>query len=226
MEGTRMTTQVVTQDQRAGVVRSTNREYPLVIEAVPPDQYIVIWNSGRSEYREVIDRGRGTTATRPLEFADAPWEVREPSGGVVETRQVDFARLALGVFGRADVIAGAAIRDLGPNTVEIEAKVGSRLFFARVDLDAATRLPVRQTWRSRMQVYPPNSILGKIGESDSGAGTVDSTNRPEIDATMVFDDHRVVDGFRLPFRITRSAAGVVLTEMRFTRVVVNVGGMR
>jgi hypothetical protein len=38
---------------------------------------------------------------------------------------------------------------------------------------------------------------------------------------MVFSDHRMVGGFRLPFAITRSSGGVVLAEMRFTKVEVN-----
>jgi hypothetical protein len=221
MEGTRMTTQAVQTDGRAGVVRSIDLEYSLVIEAVPPDQYVVTTSRGSRSRRETFNRGRGTFATKTLEFAEAPWEVRESSGALAETRQIDFARLALGVFARADVTSGAAIRDLGPTTVEIQASVGSRPFFARVDLDPATRLPARQTWRSRMQVYPPNSILGTIGETGGGAGAVGPSERPEIEVTMVFADHRVVNGFRLPFRITRLASGVVLTDMRLTTIEVN-----
>jgi hypothetical protein len=227
LEGTQVTTQAVTMDQRAGVVRSTDLAYSLIVEAVLPDSYVVTTGreladgDGQRQFRDTLDRGRLTRATRQVGVGASPWETRESSEALAEARQVDFARLALGVFARADVLPAAVARDVSLNGVQVQATVGTRSFTATLDLDPVTGLPTRQTWRTRMQVYPRNAILGRIGESDGGAGPVDPSTRPEVEVVMVFSDHRMVGGFRLPFRITRSSGGVVLAEMRFTKVEVN-----
>ena len=63
MQGTLMRSQLVIQDQRAGVVRSQTREWPLVLECVPPDRYVRTWDMGPNLRREGVD-GAGPPAVR------------------------------------------------------------------------------------------------------------------------------------------------------------------
>jgi hypothetical protein len=219
-EGTRMTTQAVITDQRAGVYRSANREHPLALEIMPPDRYVRTATNG-SVRREGLERGRTILESRELDPADSPWEHREPYPSFLEVTRLEFARLALALFGRADVIPGATLRDLGPHRVNVEAPNGTRPLVVTLDLDPATGLPARLSWRSRARVHPPNAILGKIADSGGGASRVDPGDLPEIEVAMTFSDHRLVSGFRLPFRVTTSATGVVLTELRFNTLEAN-----
>jgi hypothetical protein len=223
MEGTLLNSQIVGQDQRAGVVRSTTHEWPLVVHGVPPDRYLRTWDMGPSLRRDGVDGGHAVMASRRTRPVMAPWDIREASDavGAMQLRRLGFARFALGVFARADIIPETTIRDRGTNAVEIDAANGAYRFVATLVVNTTTQLPERLVWRSRMRVIPPNTVFGKIGESDGGAGPVDSGETPELDVTMTFADHRTVSGFKLPSRITTRASGVVLDEMRFTTIEVN-----
>jgi hypothetical protein len=75
MEGTRMTTQAVITDQRAGVYRSANREYDVALELMPPDRYVLTTTTG-SVRREGFDGERTILESRELP-AESPWTRRE-----------------------------------------------------------------------------------------------------------------------------------------------------
>jgi hypothetical protein len=215
-----MTTQVVTTDQRAGVYRSTTQESPLVIQAQPSGRFVLTWDVGPWLRRQGMDRGQSIHATRRVQPVEEPWETSAPSEGALALRRVDFARFALGVFGVADIIPATTTFDSSPTAVGIEATSGTRRLVGTLAVHPATRLPDRLVWRDRWHVYPPDTILGRISESGGGAGP-GPVDAPELEITMTFADHRTVNGFTLPSRITTSAGGVVTEEMRFKTIEVN-----
>jgi hypothetical protein len=86
MEGTRMTTQAVITDQRAGVYRSANREYDVALELMPPDRYVLTTTTG-SVRREGFDGERTILESRELP-AESPWTRRETNFSFLERSTV------------------------------------------------------------------------------------------------------------------------------------------
>lgn len=218
--GTFVNTQGVQGDLRTGVTRVVDFVESIELLIAFPDRFVHI---GRPE-QHLTERRYGFDGTKGIQRsrALAP-DVQTGSGGspsreVVDFWRQEFARLAIGVLGRTDTLRRITVDRAGPRALRLRGSVDPEV---TLELDPDTPVPVRLTWRQRMIVREPGSILRTGGTPASiGPGRLPS-NTPEEAVTMTFADRRDVDGFMLPFRVTWMAKGVTLREMQFDRIEVN-----
>lgn len=140
---------------------------------------------------------------------------------VIDGWRRDLALLALGMVARADTLRDAAITKGGANSVHIEAgPQGRGHLSATLEFDSETHVPVRITYRDRIQVFERGSVLRPAG-TPRGEGQGRPVEPTDELVTMEFGERREVNGVLLPFRVTTTAKGILLQEMRFTRIVGN-----
>ena len=132
------------------------------------------------------------------------------------TRQA--AELLLLVLARTESWGGLVFDAMGPHAIQVRGPDG---YAARLEFDAASRLPSRLIYRERRQIrLPRDPSSGSAGQARGGGGGGLSTeDLPEVEMTVELHDRRAVDGLLLPSRISTSAQGVKLWELRFEAIV-------
>lgn len=153
----------------------------------------------------------GAKALQPNTHADAG----TPAPNFVGTQRTIAARLLFGILGDATGVMNANASAANANTLHL---VGPNDFDCLLDLDPATGVPLRLRYTSTVPFLPPFDPNQKNWRSDPA-------ERAEV--TVTFADRRMIDGVRLPFRITTTARSLatgrenILEELRFERVLVN-----
>jgi hypothetical protein len=117
------------------------------------------------------------------------------------------ARLILGLLGRTDMLQGLRPVAASGGTIMLET---SDRFSARLEVDASTHVPLRVRYQSAVRLPPPagQPIMGPPPSTDA-------------EVTVAFSDRRAVAGVLLPHRVTTTAKGFTLNDLRFHKIVVN-----
>jgi hypothetical protein len=130
------------------------------------------------------------------------------------------AELLLLLLARTESWGGLSLDAISSTAIQVR---GPDAYTARLEFEPTTRLPSRLIYRERRQIRLPKPSAGNAGgQSGGGGGGVRGLeNLPEVEMIVALHDRRLVDGFLLPLRITTSAQGVNLWELRFEEIVVN-----
>ena len=209
--GTRLSTQGLHADCREGIIRVSSNETAVEMRVGFPDRFLTTRAAGSA------NRGFGFVGDRPVGAAAAdsvPW------------LRATIARLMLGMIAQGDMLPDARITIAGPSAVLVEGgPEGPAHVRDTLELDAATRLPLRLVRRTRMIVREPSAIIKRFDPSDPSCGGIGvgavGADVPAETVTMTFEDRRDVGGFLLPHRITTSAKGVALQELTYKTIEVN-----
>lgn len=177
----------------------------LEIRVLLPDHYLRIERTETTERRSGFSGETVLNAIKPLKpdvNVSGSWGPEQ-----IKTERYTIARLLLGVLARSDMLQGLRPASASGNTITFEAPDG---FAAILELDAATRVPVRLRYRSFVRFPPPagQPIMGPPPGTDA-------------DVTVVFGERRAVAGVLLPHRITTTAKEFTLSDLRFHKIIVN-----
>ncbi len=179
----------------------------LEIRILMPDHYVRIERTESMERRSGFSGQTVLNAIKPLKpdvNVSGSWGPEQ-----IKTERNTVARLLLGALVRSDMLQGLRPVSASGHTIAFEAPDG---FAATLELDAATRIPVRLTYRSFVRFPPP-----------SGQPITGPPPGTDADVTVTFGERRAVAGVLLPHRITTTAKELALSELRFHKIVVNSG---
>jgi hypothetical protein len=215
LKGEYWSSQAVITDMRAGQSTVVEQLDTLEVRMLFPRHYLEIHTNER------FSRWTGLRDDEPInEVASRA----APAGSVpshfnpdaLARELANFTRLVLGSLARTDTMKTVAAVPEGLDSVRLTDASG---FSALLDLDPASHLPLRVVYRTSIQVLPPGPVKAGQGTGRSvGAGVSDM---PEVEMTMSFEDRRNVDGVKVPFKVSWTAKGIKLWEMRFTSAAVD-----
>ncbi len=136
-------------------------------------------------------------------------------------RREQSAELLLLLLARTESWGSLTFEVIGPGAIQVR---GPAAYAARLEFEPGTHLPSRLTYRERRQIRLPKPAEDGAGGRTSvggGGGSPASADLPEVEMVTTLHDRRPVGGLRLPFRITTSAQGVTLWELRLEQIVIN-----
>jgi hypothetical protein len=179
---------------------------PLAMETriLFPEHYLRIYVSHGVRHKNGFSGSRLLNAAKAVsdavQFAPTTYGPEE-----IVRQRTGFARLMLGMLARVDKGLECKVGTAtGQDTIEVSGPDG---FEALVDLDHATRIPLRV--RHQDDVHFP----------EPGSRFPSAPQRAEV--IVSFDDRRAVGGLELPHRITQTSRGIVLQEMVLSEIRVN-----
>jgi hypothetical protein len=177
-----------------------------------PDQYLRIDTDGRFMRRTGFV---GDTPINEIRILVGDGRASSSPGDLVAER-AECARLLLGLVADTRVVLPLQPRadpTLGTNSIRL---LGRDNFSAWLDFAPQTRMPLHVRYQE-MTAAP-----GAAAKSDPASGR--SVMRPTLrlaEVTETFDDRRQTSGLWLPYRITRSAFGIVVEEILVDTIIVN-----
>lgn len=194
-----------------------------VVELADPIEFQMALPDRVSRVEVIRPPGHGSTASfrtrsgfvggmliteRPIPPADA--------AKLVADQQQTVTRLLAGAIGRFDTWPEIRLSRESATRLRV---VGAGGFEAALEIDPVNHLPVRLTYRAHLSVLPPGRLFPRSQAPEASAR---SSVADEVEVSMRFSDRRWIDGVNFPFRITTSAKGVDLNELRFDGVQINV----
>jgi hypothetical protein len=203
---------------RADGAHVEDREAELEIDVLRPDHYLrtETYEAGRGamSWWRGVSAGRALSGTAGV-GGQNPTPARSLSHDFVTSLSQDASKLLLGFAGwTGDFgLRATAIHD---GVIEVRGRDG---FTASLVVSPTTRVPERVVTKERIKVYEPGLFI-KSGPGGPSGG-VTRYDGPPVEVTTSFEDRRMVDGLRLPYRVRVSASGVVLSEIRIDRFEVN-----
>ena len=218
LKGLRLTgTFWTSQNVLGGYTQDT--ETPMETRIAFPDRYLEIsveaFGPPGTETRRGFDGKRGIYAF----FGNNS----EPPGESAYVHK-RAAQLLLILLARTEAWGGLTFEASGSSALQVRGPSG---YAARVEFDPATHLLTKLVYRERRQVRTPNTAALRGSRPAGGqAGMTGGSGRsaaelPEIDITITVRDRRMVGGILLPHRLTTTAQGVDLWELRFETILVN-----
>jgi hypothetical protein len=173
-----------------------------------PDHYLRITKTDAIEQRAGFSADVLLNVMKPLrpdvQAGPGSWGPDQ-----ITTERRNFARLAVGLLGRTDVLPGMQVTAAGANALQFDAPDG---FKVTVELDPATHLPLRLRYQASVRLPFPS------GQPIMGLP-------PAVDAevTVAFSDRRRVGSLLLAHHLTTTAKGLTFDELRFDTVRVDPG---
>jgi hypothetical protein len=128
---------------------------------------------------------------------------------------VEIRRIGLGLVLWTDELSLTVHPVAGQaHGIEVRGPDGSR---GVIDFDPATSLPARFRYEGGYSL--PEGPPVPVEQRRPGVQVPMTRERGEI--TLSFEDHRLVDGLRLPHRIRWTARGITIRELRVDEILVN-----
>jgi hypothetical protein len=177
-----------------------------------PDQYLRIDTDGRFIRRTGFTGGTPINQIRVLVGAGQA----SSSPGDLIAERAECARLLLGLLADTRVVLSlrpSADEESGNNSIRL---LGRDNFSAWLDFAPQTQMPLRVRYQE-MTVAPGGSAKST---PTSGRSVMMPTLRL-AEVTETFGDRRETSGLWLPYRITRSASGIVVEDMVVDTIIVN-----
>jgi len=201
-------------------------EAPLEIRVGFPDKYLEITlETMLPSSAPGRERLKGFDGKRLLSSFGGRPSTHPAEDAYVRRTAAEFLMLFMA---RHEEWGGLTFDVIDPHTLRMR---GIPPYDARLAFDRTTGLLTTLTYKERRQVRPPNTVRfrdqprpaaastgGQIAAGGSGGSGADL---PEVDMIVTVHDRRTVDGISFPHRITTTARGVVMWEVRFKTIVVN-----
>jgi hypothetical protein len=196
-------------------------EDPLEIRVAFPDKYLELTTFGPVHSEHL----RGFAGNRVLSSMGGRPSTFPTEEAYVKRRAAEFLMLFLT---RHEGWGALTFDMIAPHTLRMR---GISPYEARLEFDRTTGLLTTLTYKQRRQVRTPNTIRfrdqPRANTAPAGQGTVSGgsggsgADLPEVDMIVTVHDRKTVGGVSFPHRITTTANGVVMWELRFKSIVVN-----
>lgn len=211
------------QDVRSLILQGTVREgfngvtgklintaYPVEIRIIRPDHFVRIVTTQSMEVRNGYRGAELLNEWIPLR-PDINYHVQSRPEDI-KHEHARFARLILGMLAEPRTSLRLTAKASGTGFVELVGPDGFRM---TLELDSVTRLPSAVRYQDELPFAIPMT-------PDAAKKGVAPLPKPErADVAWVFDDHRLTDGLRLPYRVRQVSRDVTFFDMRFDRILVN-----
>lgn len=231
LTGTLVETQGITASLRDHEKRLFTSQCPTEIRLAFPQRFVRAQagcqtpsGTEQVEHRQGIDNDRQIVAMLPLtpDQRVPPPEMlaRRLPDEVLDRWRRDLALLALGALARTDTLRRPAITAETDNRLQIDGALSrSGRLSATLELDATSRIPVRVAYHDQLVLHPPGTLLRPAGPLPDIPALPEEPK--DVVVTVEFSDRRDVGGYRLPFRITTTGDGILMSEFRVDVIVVN-----
>jgi hypothetical protein len=193
-----------------------------------PHDYLILRRDPRLQMlrTEGFTGDRVLTGVRPTQgemntiWHQAPDQLR--------VEQEHFVTLMLGMLGQVPQGFSLQVRPIDVDEHLPALRYATDAGFSVwVDLDKVTAIPLKVRYQATIRLPKTSGRDGErrdAGQGESGRPTrMSAPPGPPtaVEASISFQDRRVVNGLKLPYSWVRSASGVVLEETRFDKVIVN-----
>jgi len=144
----------------------------------------------------------------------------------LDTEKIEFARFILGSLGLDTAVMPLEFKvrrsgEAQRGTSTVLDVTGPRSFAAALHIDTRTHRPAMLSYTAPTRL-PPAKAAKAAAPVVQAIGTISGPPAAELrDVEITFSDRRPVNGVYFPYRITKSAAGVTLEEIAFSKVVIN-----
>ncbi|MEX2270151.1 MAG: hypothetical protein WD690_01680 [Vicinamibacterales bacterium] len=178
-----------------------------------PDRYVRV-----DEREGTLQRG-GFYGLKPIHeikalSPDVRVGVNPPTPDFVERQKVPVAHWLLGMLTDTKGMLDVKVAPV-PGSPNLLLATGPGMFSARIDLDAASGMPLRVRYDDKLFIRQP------LTAEDRKAGRMQRGQNEDVEVIITFEDRRAVDGLMLPHRIVRTVKGVRWEEIRFQTIAVN-----
>jgi hypothetical protein len=210
------------QGTLGGYTRDT--EDPLEVRVGFPDRFLRIEVDTMAS-PGVLEVTRGFDGDRIISTLRGKSTVSPASG--TYNRKI-AAELILLLMLRTEAWGGLSFEGAGTNALLVHGPNG---YTARLEFDPSTHLLTKLVYRERREIRPPNTYKNALpggaarsaatgGRAGGSAGS--AADLPEVAITVTPRDRRDIGGgLLLPFRITTTAQGIDLWELRFEKILLN-----
>jgi hypothetical protein len=191
-------------------------EAPLEVRVAFPDKYLELTTSGPIQ----SERLTGFAGSRLLSSLGGRPSTHPTEDAYVKRKAAEFLMVFLT---RHESWGGLTFEAIDPHTLRMR---GPESYDARLEFDRTTGLLTTLTYKQRRQVRTPNTIRFRDQPRSttapvSGGAGGSGADLPEVDMIITVHDRKTVGGISFPHRITTTAKGVVMWELRFKTILVN-----